>query len=356
MSQEKHYEMLWDCQFCGTKKLLGKTHRHCPTCGAPQNPASRYYPSDSEKVAVEDHVFVGADVTCPACSQLNAASSEFCQQCGSPLKGGKAANTLGAQTKDTGGEFENSGSRDVTKEKFDAEMERVGVKPKNDEAGGFPKWLPIVAVLGIVLCVGIVWFVTRTVDATVIVVGHEWTRDTDIEQYNRFTESSWWDVPPFGDNVLRGACSSRQRDTKQVYDGEECRTVRVDRGDGTFSESQQCTSKYRSEPVYDDWCTYTGTRWNYRRDVVMNGGLDDTPTWGAVEASDLQCMGQSRVGCERIASQNEVYNIVLKGDEFEYKCPLSADEWRAVRIETVYTMKVNALNKANGECDSLKKN
>jgi hypothetical protein len=27
------YEMFWDCGFCGTTRLLGKTHRHCPGCG-----------------------------------------------------------------------------------------------------------------------------------------------------------------------------------------------------------------------------------------------------------------------------------------------------------------------------------
>ena len=55
----KHYEMLWDCAYCATPKLLGKSHRHCPKCGAPQDPERRYFPADSEKVAVEDHVPVG---------------------------------------------------------------------------------------------------------------------------------------------------------------------------------------------------------------------------------------------------------------------------------------------------------
>jgi len=53
--------MLWDCEFCGTKKLLGKTHRFCPNCGAQQDPKARYFPSDEEKVAVKDHVYVGVD-------------------------------------------------------------------------------------------------------------------------------------------------------------------------------------------------------------------------------------------------------------------------------------------------------
>ena len=34
MGDERVYEMLWDCAFCGTQKLLGLQHRHCPSCGA----------------------------------------------------------------------------------------------------------------------------------------------------------------------------------------------------------------------------------------------------------------------------------------------------------------------------------
>ena len=30
---EPVYEMLWDCGYCGHKKLLGLTHRFCANCG-----------------------------------------------------------------------------------------------------------------------------------------------------------------------------------------------------------------------------------------------------------------------------------------------------------------------------------
>ena len=350
MAQEKHYEMQWDCQFCGTKKLLGKTHRFCTNCGAPQNPASRYYPSDEEKIAVEDNIFVGVDVTCPACNQLNSADSEFCQNCGSPLKGGVAAMTLSAQTAGEEGIFESSGSRDVTQEKFDSEMERVGVKKKN-EGGGIPKWLPIAAVIAIVACIGIIWFVTRTVETTVNVTGHEWVRTTTIQEYSSFTESSWWNVPVAGDRVVRGICTSRQRDTRQVPDGETCRTVRSDRGDGTFSESQQCTTNYRSEPIYDDWCSYSGFRWEEGRELTLDGGLNDTPDWGN---PNLNCANSAQVGCERVSSQVEVYDLLLKGTDGEYRCPLTAEAWKNAKIEQAFTLKVNALNKSIAQCDTLK--
>ena len=61
------FEMLWECAYCGTRGLLGKTHRFCPRCGAPQDTTRRYFPSDEERVAVRDHAYVGADRLCAAC-------------------------------------------------------------------------------------------------------------------------------------------------------------------------------------------------------------------------------------------------------------------------------------------------
>ncbi|XWX02696.1 zinc ribbon domain-containing protein [Aggregatilineales bacterium SYSU G02658] len=350
MSREKHYEMLWDCQFCGTKKLLGKTHRFCPNCGAPQNPASRYFPSDAEKVAVEDHVFVGADITCPACGQLNAATSEYCQQCGSPLAGGIVAQTLGPQSRAMDEVFESSGSRDVVKEKFDAEMERIGVKKKNTEQKGIPRWLIVAAVVALLVIGGAIFLLTRTVEATVNVVGHEWTRTTYVQQYSSFVESNWWNLPPMGDNVVRGACTRQQRSVRQVPDGEDCRMIRMDRGDGTFSESQVCTTRYRSEPIYDDWCTFSGYRWEPKREVVVKGGLNDTPDWGS---PNLNCADQRRVGCERIDRREEVYELLLRGPEHSYRCAVETAMWRSARIEQAFKLQVMAIDNSQPRCETL---
>src|SRR5688572_8757657 len=85
---EAVYEMVWDCKYCGQKKLLGLTHRFCAGCGGPQDPASRYFPPDNEKVAVNDHQFVGADVACPACKQPMGRAAKCCTHCGSPIDKG----------------------------------------------------------------------------------------------------------------------------------------------------------------------------------------------------------------------------------------------------------------------------
>jgi hypothetical protein len=349
----KTYEMLWDCQFCSTKKLLGKTHRFCPNCGAPQNPAARYYPDDSEAVAVEDHVFVGKDKTCGSCGQLNAGNAEFCQQCGSPLTNAKEATTVddaGGSVAD-GASFLTTGSRDVSKEKFDAEMERVGVTKKKNS--GINKWVigGIAAVVLLVIAAIAALFWTK--ETTALVTGHTWEREIRIDQYDNFTEQSWWDIVPAGDGVIRGLCVEKQRSTRQVPDGEECSNRRVDNGDGTFRTERQCSTKYRSEPVYDDWCTFSGRRWDYERSVTTSGkSVSEAPIWGNVT---LKCNGQSTIGCEREAGRSEEYLVHFKGEEnVTFQCGMPQIKWESVRVESVWTVRVRVLDKDAADCDTLK--
>src|SRR6185436_13230966 len=85
------YEMFWDCAFCDTKALLGKTNRFCPNCGAPQDPAKRYFPEAGKEVKANTE-YEGVDVSCPACQTPNGAKAKCCKHCGSPLnEAGKVA-------------------------------------------------------------------------------------------------------------------------------------------------------------------------------------------------------------------------------------------------------------------------
>jgi len=355
---DKTYEMLWDCQFCGTEKNLGKTHRFCPNCGAPQNPDSRYYPSDDEKIAVEDHKFVGVDVTCPACNQLNGAANEFCQQCGSPLTDGAKAKTLESESKRDGGQFESSGSRDVVGEKFEAEMQMAGVKPKpkakNDEKKSNFKVFAIIGVV-VALLVGAFAVFNMTEEATVSAAGHSWERVVDVEEYSEFTTMSWRDSRPSGDNMSidLGSCSRKQRSTNRVPDGETCRTVRKDQGDGTFKESRECTTKYREEPVYDDWCRWRGNRWEDDFSRTTSGdGLSPEPYY---EDVSLNCEGQKRLGCQR-ADYRGTYNVNFSGNENRtYTCGFSQDEWSSIPIESVWTIEVRRIDADAGLCNTLER-
>jgi len=349
---EKHYEMLWDCQFCGSEKNLGKTHRFCPNCGAPQNPDSRYYPSDEEKVAVEDHKFVGVDVTCPACTQLNSADAEFCQQCGSPLTEGAKAKTLDEETKRAGGLFASSGSRDLVQEKHDAEMERIGVKPKekNKNKGSNIK---IFAIIGVIIAalIGAFIVLNMTESATVVADSHEWERTVSVDEYAHVTQSNWESSRPSWDNVSKSSCQRKQRGTKQVADGQTCKTVRKDNGDGTFRQSQQCTTKYRDEPVYENWCVWSGNTWDDSYSRVTSGvGLDPQPYY---EDVSLNCEGQNRVGCER-ATYSGQYDVNFTGNENRtYTCGFPQEEWSNIAIESVWSIEVRRVDANAGLCDTL---
>jgi hypothetical protein len=355
MSDGRVYEMLWDCQFCGTKKNLGLTHRFCPNCGAPQNPDSRYYPSDDEKIEVEDHVFVGADVTCPSCNELNSAKAEFCGQCGSPLTAGARAKTLQAQSVGAGERFDTSGSRDVVKEQFDAEMVRVGVQQApTGSSGSSRKWMLIIGVV-IALIAGVFVLLNWTSQTKVVVSGHEWQRTISIEEYQNFSVRSWRDSPPMGDNVSMtvGSCRQEQRSTRSVPDGQDCRTVRQDNGDGTFSQRQECTTRYRQEPVYDDKCTWTGQTWNFDRNAQASGNLSQTPAWPAI---NLNCAGQRRVGCERESGRDERYTVLYAAteDDKTYRCDFPQAAWQEVPLESIWSAEVRVVIQEL-VCDTLKR-
>lgn len=348
----KVYEMLWDCQFCGTKKLLGKTHRFCPNCGASQNPDSRYFPSDEEKVAVEDHQYVGADRICPSCNELNSGNAEFCQQCGAPLTKAAEARRMETQERAEGERFESSGSRNVLKERHDRDLAALVAERQKPSSGLNWKVIGLV-VLVLAVIGGIIAALTITRETTVVAMGHSWEREIRIDRYDSFSTQSWWDVPPAGDNVVRGSCTDRQRSTRQVPDGQECRTRRVDMGDGTFREERVCETRYRSEPVYDRWCSWSGYRWNYSRSVSTAGqSVSETPYWGEYA---LRCDNQRSVGCERIDSRLEAYHVTFKGDEHEYVCDFAQLDWQLIPIESVWKVNVRAVDARAADCNSLQR-
>jgi hypothetical protein len=353
MSENKTYEMLWDCQVCGTKKNLGLTHRFCPNCGSPQNPDSRYYPSDEEKIEVKDHQYVGADVTCPVCGTLNSAAAEFCGNCGSPLTEGARAKTLEQESRAAGEVFQSGGSRDLVKEEFDAEMQRIGVQDAPGGKKGGINW-KMFGIIGAVIAaiIGGITAFNYTEEATVIVTGREWERSISIEEYQNFSVRDWRDSRPAGDNVSRNSCTREVRSYNQVADGQDCRTVRRDNGDGTFSESQECTTRYRDESVYDDMCTWSGQRWESEQTVRATGDLGDTPSWPNIS---LNCDGQRRVGCEQESGRGEEYLVLFGNTENDsnYKCPFSQTEWDNIQVESLWTAEIRVLTGGLIVCESL---
>jgi hypothetical protein len=288
--QKKSYEMLWDCAYCGQKKLLGVTHRHCATCGAAQDPNTRYFPPKGEEVEAQGHVFVGADRACPACSTPMSARAEFCTTCGSPMVEGA----------------------DVRRVTDAAPPKKPVVKPRSGRLGKI-----LLVVVGLVVA-AIAFFVLYKQEKTLTVQGHDWTRTVAIEQFAQVTENSECRSMPTGATLERRYQETRSRKVKDGEDCEEqCRDVRVDQGDGTFRVDQdcktKCTPRYREEHYQVSMCQYTIGRWRKVREATAQGaGLAPPPVWPEVR---LASAGAGRYGSEREGSRTEVYRVALEDAE-----------------------------------------
>ncbi len=315
------YEMLWDCAYCGTRRLLGKTHRFCPACGAPQDPARRYFPSDEEKVAVRDHVYVGADRSCASCGSAMSAKAAHCTQCGAAMEGAgevrrvdetpaaaPASPVMAARLADTG------------------RPSRVG--------RGCGIAAAIAGVLFALLVTALCW--QRPARAEVS--GHSWERSVAIEALGPVRQSAWCDEMP------RDASSvSRRRDvrrTEKIPAGEDCVTRRRDQGDGTFRENRECTPRYRERSIYDDRCDFTVDRWTAARTASASGrGLSPAPAWPVTAVRSGTCRG-----CEREGARKETYRVDLRTAEGRaFSCTFPEDRWRTMAVGSRWRLTVYAV-------------
>ena len=295
---ETIYEMQWDCEYCGKKQLLGQSHRFCPACGAPQNPAKRYFPAEADKVLAKDHEYAGADKTCPHCKNPVSAKMKFCAQCGGPMEGASNVKLVG----------------------------EAGPPAPAAPASGSGRWWKIS--LGTVLAAAafFVFLHSYTKTAALSVSGHAWTRQIDIERFASVSESSWCDSKPM--DAYRVSRHSEVRSHRDVADGQDCHTVKKDRGNGTYSESEECHTRYRSEPVYADKCSYLVDRWRKSRTADKSGSsLADEPAWPEAHIQEGSCLG-----CERLGAKRETYTVRFSAAGKEYSCDLSQDKWRGFPV------------------------
>lgn len=317
------YEMLWDCSSCGTSKLLGKSHRRCPNCGAPQDPTKRYFPPPGEEQEAVGHRYVGADWRCGACETPNSRAATFCVGCGHP----------------------QDGHTEVTRVVDGAPPTQPAPRAKSSSrgllvAGG------IVGTIVVCVLVAVLW----KKDVTVRIVAHRWSRSVEIERLDPRRDSAWCDGMP-GDAY--GVSRSREvRSQRQIPDGETCTKSRVDNGDGTFRNEEKCSPKYRSEPVYDDRCSFTVDRWGTARTVRSGGALTDARVWPPVQL----VRGGTCRGCEREGPRREVLTLDL-GSTTEatktWSCDVDESRWRALKDGDVRPIRVRVIG-GGADCDSLR--
>jgi hypothetical protein len=313
---EGFYEMLWDCDHCETKGLLGKSQRFCATCGSPQNPDKRYFPTPEQQKKVDGHQFEGADRTCPNCSAAMGAKATNCTNCGAPLDGSAPVKGVAPQ---------------------------VPVAPVKKPR----RWWLVALVLVLIFggAFGIWFRCIRTRTETLALVAHKWDRTIAIEQYGDHDNTAWRNEVPTDATGM--TCSKKQRTTKQVADGEDCHTEKHDKKDGTFEQVKKCKPKYKSEGVDDDWCNYRVRRWQ-KIDEVKASGTGMTPAWPAipnVPATD----NSFTMGAKRQGAKTE--NLILDfGDD--RTCTVKDSQWQKHKDGEKLKLEVRA---SSGDliCDDL---
>jgi len=333
---EKTYEMMWDCEFCGEQKLLGVTHRFCPNCGAAQNPQKRYFPDDNQKVAVQDHQYVGADRHCPACSQAQSAAVKHCANCGSPMEAGSVAHQQQDQVVGPGGAVAQAAPGQVP-----PGMAAPGQAPPVPEKKSGKSW--VFVVIGVVVLAVIALIIMRFVwkeKTGVEVTGHTWTRTIEIERYDKFKESGACKNVPSGSKV-----------TKRTQGKKTCKTRKVDQGDGTFKEKKEC-----KQP--EEQCQYEVKKWKTARTLKESGDLDDEPIWPKVTLNKKgKKKSKKKVGSEREGKRTESYTVVFKDDNSgdTEKCSFSdKSKWKSFEKGAKYKAEKYGLG-GDLDCDSLKK-
>jgi len=310
--------MFWDCEYCGTKGLLAKTNRHCPSCGAVQDAERRYFPPDGQETQVHNHTFEGPDRVCSACTTPNGAKANNCRNCGNPLAGEKSVTLKSARPK----------------------------PPPPKPTGLSLKTKAMLAGLGL-LVVFIIVTVLWKKSVHVEVTGHAWHRDVGIESYGPRAGSDWCGSMPSG--AYKVSRSREVRSQKKIPDGETCTTEKYDRGDGTFEKKRVCHTKYKSEPVYDDKCHYTVDRWEQSRSVTAAGtSLTPAPYWPEVHLSRTgQCHG-----CEREGARSSAYEVLLHAEAHDYRCNVGESVWPRYQIGDPLPLKVRVVT-GGADCSSL---
>ena len=329
---DQFFEMLWNCEPCGTHELLAKSQRHCPMCGAAQDPKQRYFPEPGQEVEAKGHRFVGVDWACTYCESPNSAAAAFCCNCGGPKEGAKNV------------------ARVIDKAAPTAPAAATPATP--GKHAGLSWVMAIVGVMLVACAFLAIQFVIQLFSLhgeRVQIVEKSWSRSVAVEHFTAVKSTDWCDATPAGAYQVRR--TQAQRSTRQIQTGEVCVNTRNDMGDGTFTKHRECTPSYRQEPVFDAQCSYLINRWQVLRTDDLAGGAQLAPAWPSPVLSSTLVPNNS-LGAQRLGLRREGYRVTLRSLKGKsWQCALSEQAWSGLAENQSMALQVRGTGGA--DCDSL---
>lgn len=347
-------EGLWDCQYCGTKGILGR-HKTCPNCARSRPEGTTFYLPEDEKAvenaALQEKAQVGPDWICEYCRSSNAADVDVCAHCSAPREGTSPRQQVKEYAP---GEAPRSGDMTVP-DPHEKYRQEKPARPGKER----PRWLlPAAALLGValLLVLGSLFFGSNDVEATA--AGFNWERTVAVEALKTLTEEGW--ELPVGarlvgqreaihhyDQVLQGYETKERQVSERVQVGQRTYVCgQRDLGNGFF-EDVECTEPvyetqtrletyqepvYSQVPVYDTQYTYEVDRW-VRARTERAAGNDRRPQWPEPDPAQN----------ERLREREEAYGIIfVDGDGNRYEMELPEEEWRTFETGASYQLKVNS--------------
>lgn len=350
----------WDCQYCGTKGILGR-HKACPQCARSRPEGTKFYlPEDSEaveKASLQEQARLGPDWICEFCSSSNPANLDVCRHCSAPREGTSSQQKVQEHAV---GEAPRSGDMTIPDphEKYRTEKAPGPKKAR-------PRWLlPAIGLLIVVACLIGASLLFGGNDLEVSIEEMRWERSVVVEELQTVVEEDW-EVPDGGrlisqreeihhyDQVIVGHERKQRQVSEQVQVGERTFVCgQRDLGNGFFEdiecsepvyETQQRTETYE-EPIYeqvpvmDTMYEFEIERWTAQR-TERATGRDQRVYWPELNLGADQREGE----------REEVYHIVFRdGDGERYEMTFPLEEWLTFESLGRYTLRVNGLGQAVG--------
>ena len=323
----KIVEGYWDCKYCDNKGISG-LEKHCPACGHPQDEGTKFYVKD-KKVYVDEakasQYGKGADWTCAYCGSLNRHDALVCAGCGADRE------------ENTGDYFENQVKQEAkAREKAEAENP-TPVKAKPGK-GRYIFFGILLAIIAFIVIGAIPKHKSSEISAK------SWDRAIEVESYETVSESDW-EVPSGGtvtdkkeeiksyDHVIDHYETVEVEKSREVEDGYDISNEYIDNGDGTFTEEEVKTPRYKTEyyteteeqPVYKDVPVYATKyyydidKWIYNRTEEASGEGDEVPYWPEHSLTDNERDGKTTeeyiVTCT--TDKGKVYTVEVNGSLYE---------------------------------------